>query len=78
MIRAKKNRCVDCWKLWNIMEVNRIMSWKIINVKIWFDCISYASWLCEVEMIMKRPWKEQKWKKEKEKWEIKWPQREQI
>ena len=29
------------------MGVNRIMSWKIVDVKIWFDCTSYASWLYE-------------------------------
>ena len=59
------------------MEVNGIMSWKIINVKIWFDCISYASWLCEMEMIMKRPRKGQKWKEKKnEKWND--PKRKQI
>ena len=51
------------------MRVNRIMSWKIMDVEIWFDCISYASWLCEMEMRMKRPWRGQKWKeKKKEKW----------
>ena len=48
------------------MGVNRIMSWKIMDVKIWFSCISYASWLCEekeklkkrlceIEMRIKRP-----------------------
>ena len=47
VIKVKKNSCVDCWKLWNIMGVNRIMSWKIMDVKIWFDYTSYASWLCE-------------------------------
>ena len=65
--KVKKNRCVGYWKLWNIMGVNRIMSWKIIDVEIWFDCISYASWLCEMEMRMKRPWRGQKWKEKKNK-----------
>ena len=57
------------------MGVNKIMSWKIMDVKIWFSCISYASWLCEekeklkkwlceTEMRMKR---HQKWKEKKNK-----------
>ena len=60
------------------MGVNKIMSWKIMDVKIWFNCISYASWLCEekeklkkwlceMEMRMKRPQKWQKWKEKKNK-----------
>ena len=54
MIKVKKNCCVDYYKLWNIMEVNRIMSWKIIYAKIWFDCTSYASWLCEEKEKLKK------------------------
>ena len=80
VIKVKKNRCVDYWKLWDIMGVNRIMTWKIIDVEIWYDCTLYASWLCEekewlkkwlceMEMRMKRPWRGQKWKeKKKKKW----------
>ena len=65
----RKNSCVNSWKLWNIMGVNRIMSWKIVDVKIWFDCTSYAWWLCEMEMRMKRPRRRQKWKEMRnEKW----------
>ena len=53
---------------------------KIMDVKIWFDYTSYASWLCEEKkkieemvmwnrMRMKRPWRRQKWKeKRNEKW----------
>ena len=63
------------------MGVNRIISWKIVNIKIWFYYTSYASWLCEekeklkkwlceMEMRMKRPWRGQKWKKRKK--EKKW------
>ena len=29
------------------MGVNRIIFWKIVDVKIWFDCNSYEPWLCE-------------------------------
>ena len=29
------------------MGVSRIMSWKIVDVKIWFNFTSHASWLCE-------------------------------
>ena len=88
VIKVKKNSCVDCWKLWHIMRVNKIMSWKIMDVKIWFDCTSYSSWLCEekqkklkkwlckMEMRMKRHRRGKK--NEKEKWEMKWPQRGQI
>ena len=58
------------------MRVNKIMFWKIVDVKIWFDCTSYASWLCEakeklkkllyeMEMRMKRPQKGQKWKEKR-------------
>ena len=45
------------------MRANKIMSWKIMDVKIWFDCISYASWLCEekeklnkLNRCVKRKW----------------------
>ena len=52
------------------------MSWKIVDIKIWFDRTSYSSWLCEekekieeMEMRMKRPQRGQKWKeKRNEKW----------
>ena len=37
------------------MGVNRIMFWKIMDVKIWFNCILYVSWLCEK--------KEENWRK---------------
>ena len=62
------------------MRVNRIISWKIMNVKMWFDISSYASWLCEekeklkkwlceTEMRMKRSRRWQKWKeKGNDKW----------
>ena len=56
VIKVKKNCCVDYYKLWNIMEVNRIMSWKITDAKIWFDCTSYASWLYEEKEKLKK-WK---------------------
>ena len=69
VIKVKKNRCVDCWKLWHIMWVNRIMSWKIMDVKIWFDCTSYASWLCEE--------KEKNWRNGCAKWKLEWPRRGQ-
>ena len=60
------------------MGVNKIMFWKFMDVKIWFDCISYASWLCEEkeklkkslcerEMRMKRPRRWQKWNEKKNK-----------
>ena len=29
------------------------MSCKIVDVKIWFDCTSYASWLCEEKETIK-------------------------
>ena len=81
VIKVKKNRCVDYWKLWNIMRVNWIISWKFLDVKIWCDCTSYTSWLCEekeilkkwlceMEMRMKRLRRGQKWKKRKK--EKKW------
>ena len=61
------------------MRVNRIMSWKIMDVEIWFDCTWYASWLCEekeklnkwlceMEMKMKKPWRGKKWNEKKKKW----------
>ena len=35
------------------MRVNEIMFWKIVDVKIWFDFSSYASWLCENKIKIK-------------------------
>ena len=65
MIKMKKNRCVGYWKLRNIMGVNRIMSWKIVDVKIWFDFTSYASWLCEKK-------KKKNWRNGCVKWKWEW------
>ena len=62
------------------MGANRIMYWKIMDVKIWFECTLYASWLCEekeklkkwlceIEMRMKILQRGQKWKEKKiKKW----------
>ena len=36
------------------MGVNKIMSLKIMDVKIWLSCISYASWLCEEKEKLKK------------------------
>ena len=61
------------------MRVNRIMSWKVMDVEIWFDCTSYASWLCEEKEKLKKwkwEWKDpeegKKWKEKKNK-KIEWP-----
>ena len=61
------------------MGVNRIMFWKIMDVKIWFNCTSYASRLCEEKKIKEMVvWngneneKTQRWQKWKEKKNKKW------
>ena len=86
VIKVKKNHCVDYWKLWNIMRANKIMSWKIMDVKIWFECTLYAlwlceekeklkKWLCEMEIRIKRPRRGQKWKNKNKNKKMEWPQR---
>ena len=58
------------------------MFWKIMDVKIWFDCISYASWLCEERIVWNRNKNEKTLKKakmkRKDKWEMEIPQKGQI
>ena len=61
VIKVKKNCCVDYWKLWNIMGVNRIMSWKIMDVEICCDCTLYASWLCEEKEKLRNGYVKWKW-----------------
>ena len=83
VIKVKKNRCVDYWKLWDIVGVHKIMSWKIMDVEIWYDCTLYASWLCEEKKKIKEMvvWNgnenektlERAKMKRKEKKEMKWP-----
>ena len=46
------------------MGVNRIKSWKIVDVKVGFDCTSYKSGLCEE--------KEKNWKNGCVKWKWEW------